>query len=70
MNFNIEIQAMSSGYPFEEIARGLQPANGKFLLRHPEWTIEKVYTNNGLTILRITHPLSTTRLSCHFDYNE
>lgn len=53
MGLNIEAQVGASGYSIEEIRLGLQPAIDEFLLQHPEWTIEKIYTNNnGLTILR------------------
>jgi hypothetical protein len=38
--------------PIEEICKGLWPAIEEFLKEHPEWRIEKRYTNNnGLTIL-------------------
>ena len=41
-----------SGYPREEIERGLWPAVLEFLADHPEWEIEKRYVNNnGLTVL-------------------
>lgn len=46
-------QSLSSGYPIEEIRRGLWPAVTEFLQEHPEWTLEHRYThNNGLTVLR------------------
>lgn len=49
---DIRKQSIESGYPEEEIRRGLWPAVTEFLAIHPEWTIEKRYTNNnGLTIL-------------------
>jgi hypothetical protein len=49
---NIEQQARDSGYPIEEIKRGLWPAVTEFLLTHPEWCLIKRYTNcNGLTVL-------------------
>jgi hypothetical protein len=41
-----------TGFPAEEIQKGLWPAIVEFLREHPEWTIEARYTNNnGLTIL-------------------
>ena len=41
-----------SGYPREEIERGLWPAVLEFLADYPEWEIEKRYVNNnGLTVL-------------------
>jgi len=45
-------QSKESGFPKREILRGLWPAVEEFLEDHPEWVIEKRYTNNnGLTIL-------------------
>ena len=45
-------QSKESGFPVEEITKGLWPAIEEFLKEHPEWSIEKRYTNNnGLTIL-------------------
>ena len=49
-----DVKAMMSlsGYPREEIERGLWPAVLEFLADHPEWEIEKRYVNNnGLTVL-------------------
>lgn len=40
------------GFPIDEITKGLWPAIIEFLEKHPEWKLEKRYTNNnGLTIL-------------------
>lgn len=51
-NWNIMEQSKKSGYPVDEIAKGLRPAIDEFLKAHPEWTLEKEYTNNnGLIIL-------------------
>jgi hypothetical protein len=48
-------QSIESGYPVEEITRGLWPAVEEFLAAHPEWVIEHRYVNNnGLTILKRT----------------
>lgn len=45
--------AQKCGYPVEELQKGLQPAIDEFLEAHPEWIVDKVYTNNsGLTILK------------------
>lgn len=45
-------QSKESGYPVEEITKGLWPAVEEFLIAHPEWKLEKRYTNNnGLTVL-------------------
>jgi len=50
---NAETQSKSSGIPVLEINMGLWPAVVEFLSNHPEWAIEKRYTNNnGLTILK------------------
>lgn len=52
MAMDVATQARESGYPEEEIRKGLGPAISEFLAEHPEWVIEKKYThNNGLTIL-------------------
>lgn len=46
-------QSKASGIPVEEIRKGLWPAVEEFLKEHPEWRLEKRYTNNnGLTILK------------------
>jgi len=50
--YDTAAQSRESGYPEEEIRKGLGPAIAEFLEAHPEWTIEQKYThNNGLTIL-------------------
>jgi len=52
-NCNIEEQSLETGIPIDEITKGLWPAIDEFLIQHPEWILEKRYTNNnGLTILR------------------
>lgn len=52
MHMNIDDQVKWSGYPREEITKGLWPAVQEFLDSHPEWTIKERYTNNnGLTVL-------------------
>ena len=51
--WNTAEQARTSGYPEEEIRRGLKPALEEFLAAHPEWVVKEVFTNNnGLTILQ------------------
>ena len=46
-------QSAASGIPVDEIVKGLWPAVTEFLNEHPEWILEKRFTNNnGLTILR------------------
>ena len=51
--WNAEAQSQESGFPVDEIKRGLWPAVLEFLSKHPEWVLEARYTNNnGLTILR------------------
>lgn len=49
---NIVSQSQMSGFPIEEIVKGLGPAIEEFLNTHPEWYIKEKFTNNnGLTIL-------------------
>lgn len=49
---DIARQSRESGFPPEEIAKGLWPAITEFLRAHPEWKLAERYTNNnGLTIL-------------------
>jgi len=44
------------GIPANELVLGLLPAVREFLQNHPEWIMEKQYTNNnGLTILKRIH---------------
>jgi hypothetical protein len=51
-NHDMVKQSQNSGFPVEEIAKGLWPAITEFLHVHPEWKIEERFTNNnGLTIL-------------------
>lgn len=51
-NFDILKQSRESGFPPEEIAKGLWPAITEFLEKHPEWKIKERFTNNnGLTII-------------------
>jgi hypothetical protein len=46
-------QSKQTGFPVEEINKGIWPAIEEFLEIHPEWVVEKKYTNNnGLTILK------------------
>jgi hypothetical protein len=50
---NIADQSKQHGYPVEEITKGLWPAIDEFLKKHPEWSLEKRFTNNnGLTVLK------------------
>lgn len=49
---DIERHVRETGFPAEEIQKGLWPAIVEFLREHPEWKLEARYTNNnGLTIL-------------------
>ena len=59
-NHDIARQSRESGFPPEEIAKGLWPAITEFLRAHPEWKIEERFTNNnGLTVLsRSGDPMS------------
>ncbi len=53
MGWNAEEQSKQFGFPAHEITMGLWPAVVEFLSAHPEWVLEKRYTNNnGLTILK------------------
>jgi hypothetical protein len=46
-------QSKTSGFPVDEINKGLWPAIDEFLTSHPEWIIETRFTNNnGLTVLK------------------
>jgi len=50
---NAEAQSIHTGWPIEEINKGLWPAVEEFLNAHREWILEQRFTNNnGLTILR------------------
>jgi hypothetical protein len=50
--WNAAKQSIQHNIPVEEITKGLWPAIEEFLIDHPEWTVEKRFTNNnGLTIL-------------------
>jgi len=43
---------VDTGYPIEDICKGLWPAVEEFLLENPDWKIlEKLENNNGLTVL-------------------
>jgi hypothetical protein len=49
---NIEQQSIQSGFPVQEITKGLGPAVDEFLQNNKEWYLkEKYLNNNGLTIL-------------------
>lgn len=51
-NHDIAKQSRESGFPPNEIAKGLWPAITEFLRGHPEWKLAERFTNNnGLTIL-------------------
>ena len=53
VGWNAAEQSKQSGIPVDEITKGLWPAIDEFLKTHPEWLLEKRYTNNnGLTILK------------------
>jgi hypothetical protein len=46
-------QSLESGFPEDEIAKGLWPAIEEFLDSSPEWALDlRLENNNGLTILR------------------
>jgi hypothetical protein len=49
---NTKKMSVESGYPEDEITKGLWPAISEFLEAHTEWRLKERYTNNnGLTIL-------------------
>ena len=50
--WNAEEQSKMSGFPVDEINKGLGPAIDEFLTSHKDWYIlERYSNNNGLTIL-------------------
>ena len=50
--WDAEKQSRESGFPIEEIKKGLWPAILEFLHNNPEWYLKERYiNNNGLTIL-------------------
>lgn len=52
MGFNSYQQSKITGFPIEEINRGLWPAVEEFLQNNTNWVLKERYTNNnGLTIL-------------------
>lgn len=53
IGWNAEEQSIQSGFPVEEITRGLFPAITEFLQSHEDWVLHEHYSNNnGLTILK------------------
>jgi hypothetical protein len=53
IGLNAYAQSRITGFPLEEINRGLWPAVEEFLSANPDWVLhERYYNNNGLTILR------------------
>lgn len=56
MGRNANEQSVSSGFPLEEIYKGLRPAIDEFLISNKDWVLhERFVNNNGLTILRKIH---------------
>ena len=50
---NLASLSITSGFPVEEIGKGIWPAVEEFVAGHPEWVIADRFThNNGLTVLR------------------
>ena len=50
---DIAARIRESGFPLEEICKGLWPAIEEFLRENSEWQLETRYVhNNGLTILK------------------
>lgn len=53
VDWDPDVQSLRTGFPVEEIKKGLWPAVTEFLDAHPEWELHERFThNNGLTILR------------------
>jgi hypothetical protein len=53
LNMNSGQQSLESGFPLEEINKGLWPAVEEFLKSNPNWVLHERYiNNNGLTILK------------------
>lgn len=51
--WNTAKQAQQTGYPEDEIRKGLWPAITEFLEANPEWELRERFTNNcGLTVLQ------------------
>lgn len=54
--WNAEEQSVKTGFPVDEIKRGLWSAVDEFLSTHPEWKMKTRYIhNNGLTVLERRH---------------
>ena len=52
LNWDTSKQSIETGFPIEEINKGLWPAVEDFLTKNKDWKLKKRYTNNnGLTIL-------------------
>jgi hypothetical protein len=57
LGFDIDDQVEFSGFPRDEITRGLWPAVSEFLSAHSEWVLHQRFTNNnGLTVLKRVSP--------------
>ena len=53
IGWNAHEQSAQSGFPVDEINRGLMPAVAEFLETHEEWVLHEHYqNNNGLTVLK------------------
>ncbi len=51
--WNAEYQSKLTGFPVDEINKGLWPAIQEFLEANPNWVLHERFTNNnGLTVLR------------------
>jgi hypothetical protein len=50
--WDAQAQSQSSGFPVDEINKGLWPAVNEFLVNNKNWVVtERFFNNNGLTIL-------------------
>jgi hypothetical protein len=53
LSWNSIQQSKESGFPIDEINKGLRPAIDEFLLSNNDWTLhERLTNNNGLTVLK------------------
>jgi len=61
-NWNASELSLKTGFPIEEINKGLQPAIDEFLRNNSDWFLDKKYiNNNGLTILKKNKYLQTNK---------
>jgi len=60
---DVKKQSMDSGYPVEEITKGLWPAVEEFLVENRDWAIRERYANNnGLTVIERIKKISQRKV--------